>query len=433
MFFFKFQQFFSPDDAPGGGSPDDFSADMAVLNEPSGESETPAPKARTFNEEPTVEDLTEDEDVEDQTDEGDETDEGEESEETDEADAPIQGKPTLKAIKEAFPGIFKKFPELKASLFRDQEFSKYHATPEDASIAATKADNYDRLESTLVQGSPDLLMSELAENNPKAFKEVAMNWLPKLREIDEKLFISATEPVLEELIFLAFKHGEKTGDKNLAMSARHLANFIFANGGEIPDISKKQQKEPNPAEVQLQQERAQWAQTRFQEADGEIFNFVTSSLDQTIRQGLDPSGTMPERMKASIVQDVINEMNAQLAKDPVHARRMQGLWKRAAGDAYSRQSKESIVNTYLSGARPLLRDLRNRIRSEYLGSSPSRKVANGKDEKLVNTPQKKKPFEGSSKRVDSRRERATVLDPKKIDYAHTTDMDILSGKVTLKK
>ena len=433
MFFFKFQQFFSPDDS-GGGSDGDFSADMAVLNEPSGES-APAPeKTRTFNEEPTTEDLAEEEeDGEDQTDEGDETDEGEESEETDEADAPVQGKPTLKAIKEQFPGIFKKFPELKAALFRDQEFSKYHATPEDAAQAAVKADNYDRLESTLVQGSPDLLMSELAENNPKAFKEVALNWLPKLREIDEKLFISATEPVLEELIFLAFKHGEKTGDKNLAMSARHLANFIFANGGEIPDISKKQAKEPNPAEIQLQQERQQWAQTRFQEADGEIFNFVTSSLDQTIRQGLDPAGTMPERMKASIVQDVINEMNSQLAKDPVHARRMQGLWKRAAGDAYSRQSKESIVNTYLSGARPLLRDLRNRIRSEYLGSSPTRKVGNGKDEKLAATPQKKKPFEGSSKRVDQRRERATVLDPKKIDYAHTTDLDILSGKVTLKK
>jgi len=432
MFFFNPQQFFSPDDS-GGGSDGDFSADMAVLNEPSGEPSPPEEKARSYNEEPTVEDLAEEEEDEDVQDETDETEESEEPEETDEADSPIQGKPSLKQIKAEFPGIFKKFPDLKVAYFRDQEFSKAFPTPEDAAQASQKADNYDLLESTLVQGSPDLLMKELSENNPKAFKEVALNWLPKLREIDEKLFISATEPVLEELIFLAFKHGEKTGDKNLAMSARHLANFIFANGGEIPDIAKKQNKEPNPAEVQLQQERAQWAQTRYQEADGEIFNFVTRSLDQTIRQGLDPAGTMPERMKASIVQDVINEMNAQLAKDPVHARRMQGLWKRAAGDAYSRASKESIVNTYLSGARPLLRDLRNRIRSEYLGSSPSRKVPNGKDEKLASIPQKKKPFEGSSKRVDSRRERATVLDPKKIDYARTSDMDILSGKVSLKK
>ncbi len=428
MRFFNPQQFYSPDDASGSGD-DNFSADMAVLNEPSEEPPTPT------GEQPSTEDLgaveeEEDEDVEEEDDEDgetDETDETEDAEETDEADAPIQGS-KIGAIKKEFPGIFKKFPELKASFFRDQEFSKYHATPEDAGVAAQKAENYDQLETSLVSGSPALLMGELFENNPKAFQEVAKNWLPELRKLDEKLFITATEPVLEELIYLAYQHGQKTGDKNLAMSARHLANFIFANGGEIPDVAKKQQKEPNPAEVQLQQERQKWAETRFQEADTEIFQLVTKSLDQSIRQGLDPTGAMTERMKASIVQDVINEMNAALSKDAIHARKMQGLWKKAATDAYSRQSKESIINTYLSGARPLIRDLRNRIRSEYLGTS-SRKG----EEKVSNAPPKKRVFEGSSKRVDQRRERATVLDPKKIDYARTSDMDILADKVTLKR
>lgn len=429
---------FSPDDAPGSSDSGDFDQDMAVLN---AEEDKPAEKAAKapigdvgdVEEEAGGDDDEQEAETDEEEEELDEEEsgDGEEGEETEPEAAKI-GRTSIKDVKKEFPGIFKKFPELKAAFYRDAQFSQVHGSPEEAAIASQKAENYDLLESSLVSGSPELLMKELSENNPKAFKEVATNWLPQLRAIDDKLYIQATEPVLEELIFLAFKHGEKTGDKNLSMSARHLANFVFANGGDIPDLSSRVKKESNPAEEQLKTERAAWAETRFREADGEIFQRVTKSLEQTIRQNLDPSGAMTERMKSSIVKDVINELNSQLIKDPIHARRMSGLWKRASTDSYSRQSKESIVTTYLSGARPLIRELRNRIRAEYLGSSSKRKV--GADEKLQQQPAaKKRPFEGSSKRVDQRRERTAVLDPKKIDYGRTTDMDILSDKVTLKK
>jgi hypothetical protein len=434
---------FSPDDAPGATSDSgDFDADMAVLNdvteEPAPKPGQKAAKAPVTEEIPVDEDdgggEGEDEELSETPEEGAETEdeEGEtETEEEPEEEEQRIGRTSIGDVKKEFPGIFKKFPELKASFFRDAEFSKILGSPEEAQIASQKAENYDLLESSLVQGNPQLLMKELSQNNPRAFKDVITNWLPQLQAIDNKLYIQATEPVIEELIYLAFKHAEKVGDKNLAMSARHLANFVFANGGDIPDLTAKHRKEPNPAEEELQNERRAWAETRYKEADGEVFNRVIRSLDQTIRQGLDPSGTMTERMKASIVKDVINEINQLLVKDPVHGRRMSGLWKRASTDSYSRQSKESIVSTYLSGARPLVRELRNRIRAEYL-SSPSKKRGE-KDEKLVEQPVRKRPFEGSSKRVDQRRERAVVLDPRKIDYSRTSDMDILSDKVTLRK
>jgi len=431
------QFFYSPDDGTGLGDVGDFSQDMAVLNDDAPQEKPVKEKSEKDIESEDVErDLKvldddsvpadsegtgEEEEEEDEEDEEEGEEEGEER--------PTTGRPSIGEIKKEFPGVFKRFPTLKSSLFRDEEFSKSFATPEEAAEASVKAENYDQLENSLVSGDPELLMKELHENNPRAFTQVVGNWLPQLRAIDEQAYITATEPVIEELIYLAFRHAEKIQDKNLAMSARHLANFVFANGGEIPDIAAKAQKGPNPAEIQLQRERQEWATTRLKEADQEIFGRVTRTLDQTIRQGLDPSGMMTERMKSSIVTDVINEMNKTLLQDQVHGRRMAALWKRAGLDSYSRQSKESIVNTYLSGAKPLLRDLRNRIRAEYLGSSKKRGVP---DEKLASQPQKKRPFEGSSRRVDVRRERSTVLDPKKIDYSRTSDADILSGNVTLK-
>ncbi len=417
--------FFSPDDNAGQGA-GEFSADMEVLNSPDEAPPEDAPEEA--EDEEVVEEEPSKVSAREIAGEEEEPEEEEEEKEEEPEEEVVAGRPSIKAIKKEFPEVFKKFPILKSSLFRDAEFSKSFANPEEAAEASVKAENYDTLEASLVSGTPELLMKELHENNPRAFEKVVENWLPQLRALDEKAYISATEPILEELIFLAFRHAEKVGDQNLAMSARHLANFVFANGGEIPDIGKKGQKAPNPAELQLQKEREQWTQTRFKEADSEIYSRVTRSLDQVIRQGIDPTGNMTERMKASIVTDVINEANALLVRDQVHGRRMSALWKRAHQDAYSRQSKESIVNTYLSGVKPLLHNLRNRIRAEYLGQ----RKRETPDEKLVRTPPKKRPFEGSSRRVDVRRERAAVLDPKKIDYARTSDADILSGKVTLK-
>lgn len=441
-FFFNPQRFFSPEDI---GDVADFSADMAVLNDET----PPADKEDKTEAEQEAEDVEKDikvladddsEEPAGEDDEGGEEDGEQEDEETQEEgegqeEVPVTGgRPSIGAVKKEFPDIFKKFPTLKASIFRDEKFSESFANPEEAAEAAVKADNYDQLEQSLVSGSPELLMKELHDNNPRAFEKVAENWLPQLRAIDEKAYIAATEPIIEELVYLAFKHGTKVQDKNLIMSARHIANFVFANGGEIPDIGEKKSKAPNPAEVQLQREREQWAQTRFKEADQEIFGRVTRSLDQVIRQGLDPAGSMTERMKSSIVKDVINEINKVLVQDGVHGRRMQALWKRASNDSYSKQSKESIVNTYLSGAKPLLREIRNRIRAEYLGSPNKKRLGDDKDERLSRQPQpqKKRAFEGSSRRVDVRRERVTVLDPKKIDYSRTSDMDILEGRATAK-
>src|SRR5262245_52905050 len=364
------RQFFSPDDSPGATDASEFAKDMADLNsaEPGDtgaeeggeeEAEEPAEGSEDTGEGYEEEDQKEREDAESRPLRSGEAgkpkkDEESEEDEEDEIEGERVGRTSIGDVKKAFPGIFKKFPELKASFFRDGEYSKIYGSPEEAALASQKAENYDLLEGSLVNGSPELLMKELSDNNPRAFQQVVSNWLPQLRAIDNRLYVSATEPVIEEVIYLAFKHAEKVGDKNLAMSARHLANFVFANGGDIPDLSSRDRRAPNPAEEQLNTERRQWAETRFKEADSEIFQHVVRNLDQTIRQGLDPSGTMTSRMKDSIVKDVINEINSMLVKDPVHQKRMSSLWKRAGTDSYSRQSKESIISTYLSGARPLV-------------------------------------------------------------------------------
>jgi hypothetical protein len=79
-----------------------------------------------------------------------------------------------------------------------------------------------------------------------------------------------TTPIIEELLHYASKHAEKVGNKNLGIAAKHIANFVFNNGGEIPDITKRTPAEPTEAEKQLKAERETYAKEKLEGALSEV-------------------------------------------------------------------------------------------------------------------------------------------------------------------
>jgi hypothetical protein len=457
-----FRLFF--DDSGGGGSlgdVDDLSADLAVLNDDSDdkgdkkddksgkddkdddkdleddlkllEDDDDDPDAKddkkTRRKGAEDDDPDADDDVDDDADDDKDDDKDDKDDKDD--DKVVEGRPSIKQIKAVAPDLFKKIPEMKNIFFREGKFSEIYADPEEAAEAARYAGNYLKLEKSIAdEHDPTLLLKELKDNNADAFKAFSGNFLSKLRSLDENVYVEVTTPIIEELLYHANRVGNKTGDKNLAASARHLANFVFANGGEIPDIAKRAAEgtKKHPAEEKLEKERAEYAQTRFKEADQEVHGRIMKTLEASIIQGLDPDGVMSDRMKKAIVRDTVEELNALLLKDKMHGRRMQVAWDKGKSDSFSKQSKDQIVNNFLSGAKPLLRSIRNRIRDEVAGKSRSRRdVTDDKDNnnRGARKPEKKS-FAGSNRPGNDRRHAGSVLDPSKIDYQRTSDLDILN-------
>lgn len=411
------------DDDAGGDDDKDRDRDLDLLNADDDDDDS----------DPDDDDDPDDDSDDDQDDDKD--DDKEDDKDADDKDKdtdkePVQGRPTIKQLKAA--GVLKQFPELRNIYFREAKFSEVLADPEEATEVVRKAGNYDMLEESMLQGDPKLLLTELATNNREAFNKVVTNWLPTIQELDQDTYIKVTEPVLEDLVYHAARHAQKIGDKNLLMSARHIANFVFANGGEIPDITKRggRTEGVNPAEQKLQEERRQWQETRFREASTEVEDRVSGALERSILHNLDPDNALSDRQKKALVRDVIEELNTTLKKDQVLMRRMKTLWEQGGKDSYSKRSKESIVEAFLSGARPLLRGIRNRIRDEYLGRRPNGSGGDKKNDKKDKP--RKRVFDGSRRPVDRGRERRQVLDPNKIDYNRTSDLDILNDNVKLK-
>lgn len=425
------QLFYSPDD--GAAPPHGISGDMEVMGV--GEEEAPAEEpaatdeeeAAPAEEEPAEEEFAEEEPTEEEP--------AEEPEEKAAKDEKFEGRPTLTDIKTKYPKIFKEFPDLREVLFREQKFSEAFGSVEEAQTAAAKVQNFDTIEAALLGGDSSPIIDQLQANAPEALVQVVDNFLPKLLEKSQDLYLRASVPVIEQFIHSAYEHGKRVGDANLMKSAQHAANFIFGKP-EIPDPSRRGKPSgPHPAEQKLEEERKSWAQTRFRESSHEISGQVDRVLEREIENGLDPDKKLSDRQRTRLIQDIKDEIDAQLSKDEGFKRQMRGMWQRASTSNYSREQRASIQSAFLARAKPLVPAIRSRLKAEWFGKS-STKPSSGQPSdntggRSDNGQFKKRTIPESGTRSSGTRMRPPS--PKEVDYSKTSDMDLIEGKFTRKR
>jgi hypothetical protein len=342
----------------------------------------------------------------------------------------FEGRPTLTDLKKTYPGIFKKYPELREVLFREQELSKHFGTVEEAADAASKASNFDLLEAGLLAGDPSLIIQQLGENAPEAVAKLADNFLPKLLAHSQDLYLRATVPVIEQFMFTAYEHGKASGDANLMKSMQHAAKFFFGKP-DIPDPRRRMgEGGPHPAEKRLEEERKNWQQTRFTEASGEVSSAIDSELEVDILKGLDPDKKLSERQRQSLITEIKSEIDAQLGKDEAFKRQMKALWSRAAAADYPRDQRASIKSAFLARAKALVPSVRTRLRAEWFGEKdansgkPSDKNKQGQQSKKRTLPDSGRAAGGGPKRPPSAKE---------VDFTKTSDLDLIEGRYARRK
>jgi hypothetical protein len=432
MYLKNFHLYLAADTPTGGGAPaggdsvSEVAQDLADLDAP------PTDEGETDEDEETKEvaedekELDESEDDEESDDSGDDSESEDEDEEDAESKSKVEAKSegekgpvTIKDIKAKYPNLFKEFPELKARFFLTPKFLEAFPDPESAKEAVSKVEEYDNLENTLVgQGDPRLLVNTLANNNPKALRKIVENFGEAVRSASRDDYIAMSTPIIEELIYHAAAHGAKTGNKNLELAAKHLANFVFANGGEIPDISKRAAaREPSENEKQLLAERENYQRKEFQRALGDVGNMATADVDRILGDKLDGLNQFERK---TIIKDARAELDMVLSRDQEFQKKLKALWSKAAESGYSDESKSRIKRVWLDHARTLAPGIRNRLRQEALdarnpGKSNSEKVG------------QKRSFVGQGARVNTGGKSRGFQDPKKIDWKKTSDRDILDS------
>jgi len=352
----------------------------------------------------------------------------------------------FKEVKEKY-GDFAKteaFKQLRDSYYREGEFTKLFPTIDDAKEAAENNETFIKMNESLVrQGDPIPLLVSLKQASPESLKKVATGFLDSLNRIDPALHIQVITPVIKRLARSMYTTAQKTlrgkpeneDAQALAATARNIMQYAFEDAELVekdddgsrrdPAIEQKE-KEINNRETALRVER-------FNGAYSTVATSIEHHLDNEIAKGLDPDGRFNEFTRNTLVEKIKNDVQSQINKDENHIRRMNSIWKRAESSGYNRENLSRLVAAYLERARSIIPASRNRFRSIALKNNNSGRNSDnssgnntGRNLRIANR--------GTTGRAPERDGRVKIgsVDPRKIDYSKTSDLDILNGKVNLK-
>lgn len=421
---------FAPDDDLGGGGLSNPLDDDDILNEDDDKKD----KDDVEDDDKVVPDGDkEDEDdddkeKEDEEDEDDDKKKEDDEEETDEEKAETDRITHASDLKKAYPDIFKKFPDVRAALYRDSRYSEIFADPAEAEVAAQHAASFRGIENELaVQGDPTELLKTLKKNVPEAYEKVVVNTFLYAQENDKEGYIKLAALPIKQLLRRAFKEGKGADGKpgDLGKAALWIHNYFFQNYDldekvELEDKLTTKREGKSKREQELEEKLARIDQREYNDFKGSVDNSYVDSMTKFIRPTLDKDTRLTDWTKSKVIEEILVDINQQLSKDTRHTKSMESLWKQAQAQGFTSEFKPRIVNAALARAKSLVATVRAKKVSEALGKKSKDK---DKDDNVTR-------FKSRDK--DDRRDKSSHRDERRSNRdkgsdKKLSDLDILRG------
>ena len=321
----------------------------------------------TDTEDKDTDDEDKDEDTEDEDeDEDEETDEDEEEDEEEDTDklelvAPVRRKEILAK----YPKLFKEFPYLEKAYYAEQKFREMFGTLDDAQEANEKAETLDEHEQHLMKGDTTTVLKAVKENDPDAFKKVVDAYLPTLQKIDEDAYYHVVAGVINGTIYSLAQAGKTQDNKQLQAAAQVVNQFVFGRKEFVPqgNLAKSGNDE---GKSDLDREREEFAQQRFETARDEVSDKLEKSLKGVIDGSIDPKDQMTVFIKKQAVRESLEALRTVIEDDASFTSIIDRLWKKARESNYSPATVTKIRTTYLSKAKTVLPGVIKKSRREAL-------------------------------------------------------------------
>lgn len=335
-----------------------------------------------------------------------------------------------KSLEKKYPEIFKENPGLRAAIFRDQEYTKVFATPNDAKEAHEELQTVDEIKASLVNGDPTYLLSNLAEHSGESYQKYVMNIMPTLYKHDPQSFSRITTPIIKDLLRGIAQNAKENNNEQLYFSVGHLSNFLFKN----PNVPEDTKQDPEIAKrlQELNEEKKKLADGRLTSFKNDTYGRMFDRMKNLISINVDPNDEIKEilkdkpKVKEAIVADIFNEIQTTLKSNQQFRTLFKSLWQNAANAGYTPEASEKIQTAYLARVKSLLSPIRQKVLRDYLGAQFRTQVQkqddNGEDDNQPSKEKKQIPTSGSTGRNSAR-----VIDPKKVDWKNVSDEAFLSG------
>lgn len=283
----------------------------------------------------------------------------------DEEEITLPGRIDFKVVKKDFPDLIKKFPQLQANYFKAEQYSEIFPSIEEAQSAAQKAEVFDVINERALSGDINIILDGIGDEAPKALNTVAETILPTLYKKNPQLYSTAMAPEIKKLILSAVRAGEKSNNENLKNAALVLQEYVFGANG-LPADKVPEKEDPEKENLRKQNQGLFIQQARSYESD--VKEFTAKHLVKSVEVDLDdPNNPMSDFVREKLVEQIIEDVNNNLAKNPTIAREMNALWAKAAQKGFSAEMKPVIARAFLARANLILPAIKQKRRNEVFG------------------------------------------------------------------
>jgi hypothetical protein len=338
--------------------------------------------------------------------------------------------PKYKEITKKYPELFKDFPHLRHAFFHAKEYREMFPTVEDAKEAIENLEGFQTLQDAISKGGTEgavAVLDSMKKLGDETLSNFASNFLSGVKKTDQDLYYQVITPELVNFTRSLYNAGIRNDNDNLKNTALVAALHFFgdakvASGEKDIKVPVKEAKKDDT----LDAERKSFKQERYTIFYNDVVSDSNTKLSRMVQEGLDPKGNMSDGMKELVVEKVLKELSKTLGADPIHTARMNSLWKKAGTDNFNSSWKSKILSAYLEAAKDIMPKIRSKVRSNVLG------IKDRSLETSTNSSGVKKRVEPQSTVGNSRRQSSSSrdIDPKKIDWKKTSDLDFLKGNIT---
>lgn len=309
-----------------------------------------------------------------------------ELEEPDEDKLELLEAPRRKEILAKYPNLFKDFPQLEKSMYREQKYSELLPTIEDAKEAVEKANILDEYNKEIMGGSTESLLASVKDEDKEAFAKIVDNYLPTLYKVDQHSYYHTIGNVIKHTIISMVKDSKEQNSEELSHAAAILNQYIFGttqfthpqklSKDEVPDDNAKQKEE------EIHRKEKEFLERQYTSAVDDIGTRVDNILKASVDKAIDPNESMTEYVKKNATREVLEDLENLISRDTRFRSIYDRLWERAFESNFDKESMDRIKSAYLSKAKTLLPLLIKKARNEALkGSRKSSDDTNPKDKK----------------------------------------------------
>lgn len=384
---------------------------------------------KTDKKSPKEDDEDEDSDLSDTEDEDDEAEEDEdklelkEEEDEDEEkldlkdkeEADLEVPPRKRDIQVKYPNIFKEFPFLDKMMFRDKAYTEMFGSFDEAKEVYNKVDRLNEFETQLFAGDTTEVLTAVKTANPKAFDKIVDTYLKSLAKVDKEAYDDVVGNFAKQIILGMATEAKRKGNKELDEASKILHEYCF-DTDQWTDVKVRVKEDKSEEKTEIEKERAELMQDRFNTARNGLSTKVDNVLKATIAEHIDPRSQMSAYEKKNAVNEALTRLHGKIAGDKPFKNNLDKLWKHAFSDKFSESSLGGIKKSYLGKSKQLLSSVIKEVRTEVLKDNRSKgKEAKDDDDKEdKDTPRTRKsvnagrPHQQSDKKANERQKGESV-------------------------